>query len=58
MPDLGWQCCEAESAGAACQEDQEEMREGQEVVLGLALKDEKDFTGDRWGGSSKLSPSV
>lgn len=58
VPDLGWQCCGAESAGAACQEDQEEVREGQEVVLCLALKDKKDFTGERWGGSSKLSQSV
>lgn len=56
VPDLGWQCCGAESAGAACQDDQEEMREGQEVVLGLALKDEKDFTWRQVGRKFQTEP--
>ena len=38
--------------GAACQEDQEEMREAQERMLGLALKDAEDFKGEKWGGGS------
>lgn len=37
---------------AACQEDQEEMREGQEMMLGLALKDAEDFKEEKWGGGS------
>ena len=38
--------------GEDCQEDQEEMREGQEKMLGLALKDAEDFKGEKWGGGS------
>lgn len=28
------------------------MREGQEMMLGLALKDVEDFKGEKWGGGS------
>ena len=38
--------------GEDCQEDQEEMREGQEKMLGLALKDAEDVKGEKWGGGS------